>query len=389
MSWDHFETDGELRGARREALEISAASTLTSAPRHAPRGFTLTELLVVITIIAVLASLVTGAVMNALSRAKQAAITLEIQQIAMGLEDLKNEYGAYPPNVYSNASTLGTNPEKIANAQTLLRMMRKAFPRGTEFAIDLSGASPARNATASNDNIFPIAETGLSPAEALVFWLQGFSSDVSRPFTGTDLELFSIDDNGTTINNVITIDSFTPRYDFDRNRLRISRNAAGVRRFISVERTIAPFTVQIQLYEYLAPSSEEPYVYFDTSRDTPLEVVNNWETTEFFYSSPNSGGFMAPLKRVRLNAPDPGDWVTPTLQYYDYVNEGKFQVLHCGLDDAWGDLSLGGSLNESNGTLTTNVDFELGLLFPTGPFIGDLADTVGNFGTGALEDAQE
>jgi len=39
--------------------------------------------------------------------------------------------------------------------------------------------------------------------------------------------------------------------------------------------------------------------------------------------------------------------------------------------------------------LTTSFDFIPILLFPTGPFLGDIADTLGNFGTGTLEDAQE
>jgi len=169
----------------------------------------------------------------------------------------------------------------------------------------------------------------------------------------------------------------------------MSSDGAGNRRFMNVTRANGNM-VQIQLYEYLAPNSEEPFVYFDTSRETPLQVVDNWTTTEFFYTSPTSGGNIYPLKQMRADAPSPPP-TTGGLQFVEYVNAGKFQILHCGLDDAWGDFFLGGAtLNDSmSNILTTNPNFIPNLLFPTGPFLGDIADTVGNFGEGTLEDAQE
>ncbi|MCA9231277.1 MAG: prepilin-type N-terminal cleavage/methylation domain-containing protein [Planctomycetales bacterium] len=388
MSQNQNETVRNSRkpNAERGTLPAPSSRSYPAAFRFPHSAFTLTELLVVISIIAILATLITGAAVNALNRAKQASITLEIQQLASAIEDFKNKNGAYPPNVFANA-TLSNNPEKNANAQTLLRFMKKVSQRSTEFQINLTGSTPARNSTAASDNLYPIIDVGLSPAEALVFWLQGFSQDVTRPLTGTDLELTSIDDNGTTVNNVITIDSFEPLYEFDRGRLRISRFPDGRRRYLTVQRLTAPFEVYIQLYEYLAPNSEEPFVYFDTSRETPEQVVNNWATTEFFYASPTSGGNIFPLKKMRANAPS--TLPTNKLQFVEYVNPDKFQVLHCGLDDAWGDFSAstgaGGQLDVS----ATNGNFIPNLLFPTGPFIGDIADTVGNFGTGTLEDAQQ
>ncbi len=369
--------------------------------RDSSRGFTLTELLVVITIIAILAGLITSAALNAMNKAKQARITLELQQIGNAMADFKNEFGMYPPNVFANLNTVSlmwpkasNNAEKTANAQVLIRALKKSFPRSTEFQINLSGSTPSQGLPA-NDNVYPLVQQGLSPAEALVFWLQGFSSDISRPLSGTDLDVTQIDDNGTTINNVVTIDTRQPLYDFDRARLRISRDpATGDRRFITMTRTNGN-DIQIQLYKYLAPSSQEPFVYFDISRDTPLEVVNKWDTTEFFYSSMVSDGVIFPLKQLRADAPT-GTLPSPRLQFVDYVEKGTFQILHCGIDDAWGDFSQTASLNVAPfnsstpfGVLTTNVDFIPNLLVPTGPFIGDIADTLGNFITGTLEDEQE
>jgi prepilin-type N-terminal cleavage/methylation domain-containing protein len=65
---------------RYETREMT--SMKASTPRSA---FTLTELLVVITIIAILTSLITVAAVNALRTAKQARITMEMQQISNAL----------------------------------------------------------------------------------------------------------------------------------------------------------------------------------------------------------------------------------------------------------------------------------------------------------------
>ncbi len=405
MTLNQNETGCELRVTRREARVFACRTLVTRASRPAPRAFTLTELLVVITIIAVLASLITVGVSNALRKANQAVITLEIQQLSNAMDDLKNEFGAYPPNVFPNGdATLGlTNDEKKASAQILLRFVKKAFPRSNEFQVNMFGAAPDQgkdlsltpaSRQESIDNIFPATDLGISPAEALVFWLQGFSQNVSRPITGTDLVVTQIEYTNPVSNsvetptNVITIETRKPRYDFDRGRLRMSFNPInGNRRFLLVQRTDGT-PIQIQLYEYLAKNSEEPFVYFDTSRETPKQVVNNWETTEFFYSSLISDGIVYPLKQMRANAPS----TASTLDFVEYVSQDKFQILHCGIDDFWGDFSdeTGGSQGE------LDVDKDNGgfnyiplLLFPEGPFIGDIADTVGNFGIGTLADEQE
>ncbi|MCH2114405.1 MAG: type II secretion system GspH family protein [Pirellulales bacterium] len=355
--------------------------TLANRPSRqaALTAFTLTELLVVITIIAILAGLITGAALGALNKAKQAAITLELQQLASAMDQFKQEMGAYPPNVFANGSaelSLTSNDQE-ANTQELTRMLKKAFPRAVEFQ--------NKPHTSGSNNTF--ANVGLSPAEALVFWLQGFSNDPTRPLSGPDLSPTQIDDNGTSPRNVITIDSFDSRYDFDRGRLRFSRNPDGSRRFISIRKPNVTVPFQWQLYEYFPSGSQEPFVYFDTSRHSPLQIVDKWDTTEFFYSSPHSGGKVFPLKQLRAAAPELTNMDSPTLQYVEYVNAKKCQVLHCGLDDAWGDFSnstgAGGELD------VTNRNFIPQLLYPEGPFIGDTADTLASFVTGALEDEQE
>ncbi|MEQ8837741.1 MAG: type II secretion system protein, partial [Lacipirellulaceae bacterium] len=63
-----------------------------------PRGFTLTELLIVIAIIAVLASLATTAAINAMNRAKTTRVALEIKELERALLTFKEDNGTLPPN---------------------------------------------------------------------------------------------------------------------------------------------------------------------------------------------------------------------------------------------------------------------------------------------------
>src|SRR5262249_20942127 len=144
--------------------------------------------------------------------ARRARITLEMKMMSQALEQLKNDLGSYPPNVWAGASTTGVTlkPTEIdKNISDLKVFLTKASSQSTE-----------------NYNVQTLANYGLSPAEALVFWLEGFSQDVRRPFSGSDLKLTSVDDGqGGSIDNVVTIDSFKPRFDFDRGRLKISRDA--------------------------------------------------------------------------------------------------------------------------------------------------------------------
>lgn len=386
------ETGGEF------GIRNSDCGLKKSAQRHGTHsvicnpqpGFTLTELLVVIAIIAVLASLITGAAINALNTAKQAGITLELQQLGTAMEDLKNELGVYPPNVFSSDNLNPrvnvdiSNNDKSRSASQLLKFMKKSFPRSTEF----QSTGPIQN-----QNIVQLARMGLSPAEALVFWLQGFSKDPARPLTGTDLVVTFLDNpTGAASNNVITIDSFQPRFDFDRGRLRISRNddADQTRRFLTLVRADGT-EVQVQLYEYLPTNSQEPYVYFDTSRESPSQVINNWDTTEFFYqSSRSSEDVIFPLKQLRADTPATLPAGATEMEFVEYVERDKFQIMHCGLDDVWGNFSnsgKGGELDVGQ-TQASNANAP-NLLAPEGPFIGDIADTLGNFMTGTLEDKQE
>ncbi|MEM6776719.1 MAG: prepilin-type N-terminal cleavage/methylation domain-containing protein [Planctomycetota bacterium] len=160
---------------------ILAARSLLQPATHDRRGFTLVEILVVISIIGVLSAVAIPAVMRALTTAKEAAIRLEIDIIDQALEAYKLDHGEYPPD--------------FSDWKAVERHFRKAFPD-----IDDNELKLIAQFTHLNDDFERVPVTGnldprgsasythyrqcIDPAEAIVFCLGGYSSDKRKPFTG-------------------------------------------------------------------------------------------------------------------------------------------------------------------------------------------------------------
>src|SRR6188508_367262 len=97
---------------------------------HLTRGFTLVELLVVITIIGILAALIVVAAVGALKKANETRTKAELNQMAGGIDEYKNKTTAYPPNCQTDGTTLPLDETGIFN--DLKRHMRQAYPRNQE-----------------------------------------------------------------------------------------------------------------------------------------------------------------------------------------------------------------------------------------------------------------
>jgi prepilin-type N-terminal cleavage/methylation domain-containing protein len=127
------------------------------------RAFTLVEMLVVIGIIAVLAALLMPAVMMAITRARNAAIAMEINQINSAVESYRLEKGDYPPN--------------FRDMDAVRRHIMKCFPR-----IDATYAQNFLNFACSDRNIGGAPNLFIDEGESLVFWLSMTDTNPQFPF---------------------------------------------------------------------------------------------------------------------------------------------------------------------------------------------------------------
>ncbi len=345
-------------------------------PPLSPRrqAFTLTELLIVIAIIAVLAGLIAAAAVNALNAARRGQIVLEIKNLSGAMENFKNDYGAYPPNGMNPMPQNNPPANSIAKLvqSDFQRMFAKAFQGNSEppiLALALCGQNPGAG---SNQDV----PNGMTSSEALYFWLGGFSSDKKFPISGPGGPSFPVD--GPERGEVL--ESRVGGYEFDRGRLGPRNDngefdeANGGRYLLySVDLnqngTIdanAGENRRINLWRYSPKGLEQPLVYFDTSRHKPYQYDP--------YAAPTATDIF-PLKKVREGLTTPN-----TIRDIAFI-DNKYQILHAGLDDDWGDFGVSASS-------TTDLD-DLTLLFPEGPFIGPIADTLTNFTDGTLADESE
>lgn len=350
--------------------------TQKSEVRNQRSAFTLVELLVVIAIIAVLASLILVGGAAAIRRARIAAISAEIAQLDSAFIEYTNDRsaGAYPPNLltashFGNGITAQNNAMKEKTLDDFKRHFNKAFPKHREppqllaqlAGVQVDSTGQFTGGLAESDNMFG----GLSPYEAIVFWLGGFSDDPKYPISGPGGPSHL---NGS----VEDFSSRQPIFDFDVTRLqpRNDQNQFGGRSFTyDVNLNGTPQTRRVNLWVFMPNNREVPYAYFNTPKNPKFDPVHDG---------------VVGIKQLKLNANPAGN---RTNGDFRYANEGKCQILSAGLDDTWGPFADNVGVNYSAGS-TTSISNEP-LYYPDGPFTGEAADTITNFSTSAtLEDSQ-
>lgn len=369
------------------------------APR---RAFTLVELLVVIAIIGILVALVTVAAIGALKKAREAQIKAELNQIATGMDEYKNKTTAYPPNCQTDGSGNSFPIDEASVINDLKRHLKQAFPRHQEPDALINALAGQAGSTVNHQ-----LAGGMSAGEALVFWLGGFSADPKYPISGDGGPSYAIASFGDASNR--TTDPIESRkwvYPFDVTRL-VPRDAqdgyfaqAGTtegERFIQYAVTIngqQQFR-RINFWEYVPPKSEVPYFYFDTSRhpayDVGAAVPSRFDPPAATAPSrfgPNGEGIhVHAFKKLNPSYSTANAANTAPIVY---VNPDKFQIMHCGLDGVWDTDNFESFERMSAHNVAAPNTPANYLLFPAGPFVGDIADTIVNFTTETrIEDAQK
>jgi prepilin-type N-terminal cleavage/methylation domain-containing protein len=369
---------------------IQNERSVKTQPRSA---FTLVELLVVITIIGILAALITAAGAGALKKARQTKIKAEVDQMDMSLQNFKNTYQAFPPNCQvDDVVQTGNEPagEPISEAQVLSdlnRQMKQVAARSREPDYLIRAlAGLANNDTANTTNL----AGGMSAGEALVFWLGGFSSDDARyPISGEGGPSYRIDNltPGVTAVQADPIESRKWIHPFEVTRLqpRTSDNFfdGSGNRFIEYTVRIngEDQRRRINFWQYTPAQSEQPFLYFDTSRHAP--GVPNGSSLIATYDPPAATSLNPSalhVHAIKTRSQSAGDAVQ-----IQFANKDKFQILHAGLDDEWGTDEFE---KMSVHDIGTNNPRQY-LLYPDGPFTGEVADTIVNFSDNTTLEASQ
>lgn len=300
------------------------------------------ELLVVMAILGILAGLLAWGVNAARVAILKRAQAFEVQSISSAVEAYRTKYGDYPPDGSS---------WPVMEAH-----LRKAFPNilVSELAL-LNPALSQQNGLIRNDNDLTGSHPHLaryvstSPglrsgrvfdaAEALVFFLGGFSSDPQRPITGPGGPLKQV--GNSYIYNTQRENAF---FEFKIGRLTLDPNTGA-----STDETVYSEGVPNDLmpvYVGNGPSYQQlgvPIIYFDSRTYQIAGATVNDSSYYFNFYSPglvdtrNVQGSTRNCARPFLSMDLDANKGNNALRY---ANDKTFQVMNGGYDRIYGCQSV-------------------------------------------------
>ncbi|MFL5329642.1 MAG: type II secretion system protein [Gemmataceae bacterium] len=257
-------------------------------------GFTLVEVIVVITILSILFALAAGAVFRAQQTAYDMKAGAEIQQIATGIENFKQKYGVgYMPSQLVLKNALWNYNTSIPIERESKKFLLQMFPRiATQTNPGKPGEPTFIGWTGDNN---PTSKITLNGCECLVFFLGGRVIS-----TGTTAAPFGF--TSDPVNPWPDPTSATPSkqrgsvsFEFDVTRLMISP-------FNTPLSPINPATF-VYLDSFASGQNDMPYFYFssyksgndynpygtDVVNGTSAQVVNppaSWTSISPFQIAP-------------------------------------------------------------------------------------------------------
>lgn len=332
------------------------------------RGFTLVELLVVITIIGIIAGLILAAIGAALNSATRAAIAGELDLISGAVNQYKNKYGDFPPD--------------FSDWNVVERHYRKAFPDIVDSELlllfrlgDLWVDSDTTNQMSQTINprfwgsSIPFNNgndyTGMSVidrAEAVVWNLGGFSADTQRPFTGTGGPLQYIGPVPPQNNDLVNPLYYmynpvrnAPFLDFKPEDLTFQPFSGGTpsptNRNESTDEPDPSFgfpeplmTARDIFPTYVHREDASPYVYFDSrtyaSQPSPTDqnITNMYLRFVDGLDDPDVVRPCYTETPVPNRSGQPYNTVARASRAWQFANPQSFQVFACGLDKRYGSL---------------------------------------------------
>ena len=330
---------------------------MKSVAHPARRGFTLVELLMVITIIGMLMALLVAGAMRAVVTAKTARVTVEVGMLDTAMQNYKNEIGgAYPPDF----TFLGTTATAVnARNNRILAHLRKAFPRfyvsgygagnqqGTlQYAVQqafaqYNAAQPAGMPQYFNQNTGTFVTpngvstwgdlNNLDAAEALVFWLGGLP-DV--PVQDLQTKLWAYRMKGFSANklqpfNLVDASRLKGPFEWQDQRLGDADGDGWPEFYPQVDSVPQPTNSGVTS----VGNPTSPYVYFDAGSYTNVTAAAG--------AYPNSAQYPSGMSGMPANA-YAAQWgaAIPYAKAFgpnnlQWMNPEKFQIVSAGLDSQY------------------------------------------------------
>lgn len=323
----------------------------TKQPRlHSQRGFTLVELLVVITIIGAIAALTIPAVGMVMRTVRRAAMKTELTNISSGIESYYTKYGDYPPD-FSNWGIVNRHYLKIFPdiANTELLLLFRLCDTLPDTHADQLTASPTNTAISQFD------PTAMDRAEVIVWSLGGFSSDPQYPFTGNGGPLAILNPAGQR-DDPANVEYNTTRpgkeIDFAPERLSViqpdpSAARSYTNRFASAD-TDGVNNPNDPFPAYYLREGQSPVVYFDSrtytynagATATPPSFLFNGYARATSDSITGFDGIRPVYSNNPAFTPDPSSYGTvgAALTGWEFVNPQTYQLLAPGLDGLFGEV---------------------------------------------------
>ena len=259
--------------------------------RSVRRAFTLLELVIVIGVIAILASILLPAVIGAGGAANTAKVVADIKDLEAGILAFERKFGRRPPSflVLHEDSDLWS----LGDATTLesLRVLGEIWPQWTPPASGSADLDWNQNGATPDTSAAEPASIALNGAECLMFFLGGGRADGTLPLDEQAYTGFSVNPLSPFVVGVTN--RVGPFLEFKSSRLS-DVDGDGMPEYLD------PY-----------PGQELPYIYLSSVRGTyrPQGVDGAWGTAD------------DETLTIPLASPPPWPVTGPTLAYYKALSD--------------------------------------------------------------------